>query len=123
MSVSQSVRRKVWERDEGTCQGCGVDLDRLQRLRELLRHRAMFQGRDYTARVWFKRFEQALFDLGYSQRHLWEADHIVPRSEGGPDDLENLRVLCYPCHKHETARLARFRRHNRKLRVKRRDYR
>jgi 5-methylcytosine-specific restriction endonuclease McrA len=28
-----------------------------------------------------------------------EVDHVVPRSEGGTDDPDNLRVLCAPCHK------------------------
>ena len=26
------------------------------------------------------------------------AHHITPRSEGGPDDLENLTALCQECH-------------------------
>lgn len=25
-------------------------------------------------------------------------DHIVPRSEGGPDTLDNVETLCTPCH-------------------------
>jgi len=41
----------------------------------------------------------------------WEADHIVPVVEGGPTTFGNGRVLCLPCHRHETrklrARLAR----------------
>lgn len=32
----------------------------------------------------------------------WEADHIHPRSKGGPDSLENLRTLCKPCHRKHT---------------------
>ena len=27
-----------------------------------------------------------------------EADHIVPKSQGGTDDRENLRGLCGPCN-------------------------
>lgn len=27
-----------------------------------------------------------------------QAHHIVPRAQGGPDDLENLLTLCRPCH-------------------------
>lgn len=27
-----------------------------------------------------------------------EVDHIVPRSQGGPDDMDNLQALCYRCN-------------------------
>ena len=37
----------------------------------------------------------------------WEADHIVPVVEGGGScGLENIRTLCIPCHRRETAALA-----------------
>lgn len=35
-----------------------------------------------------------------------ELDHIVPIVEGGDHDWHNLRLLCKPCHKKETAALA-----------------
>ncbi|WP_119461876.1 HNH endonuclease signature motif containing protein [Rhodospirillaceae bacterium SYSU D60014] len=31
------------------------------------------------------------------------ADHIIPRSKGGPDHLGNLRGLCQSCHNRRTA--------------------
>lgn len=31
-----------------------------------------------------------------------DVDHIVPRSLGGSDDLENLQSLCRDCHKRKT---------------------
>jgi hypothetical protein len=37
----------------------------------------------------------------------WEADHIIPISEGGPDSLDNMRTLCVACHRGETRRLRR----------------
>lgn len=37
----------------------------------------------------------------------WDADHIVPVTEGGGDHgLDNYRTLCHPCHKIVTAELA-----------------
>lgn len=37
----------------------------------------------------------------------WDADHIIPVAEGGLKlGLDNLRTLCHPCHKKETAALA-----------------
>ncbi len=38
--------------------------------------------------------------------HHWQADHVVPVAEGGGlCGLENMRTLCTPCHKRETAAL------------------
>ena len=33
-----------------------------------------------------------------------QVDHIVPKSEGGTDDQENLQSLCHSCHSRKTAR-------------------
>jgi hypothetical protein len=37
--------------------------------------------------------------------HFAEVDHIVPISEGGGDELANLRTLCRRCHARVTAEL------------------
>ncbi|MGE8515762.1 MAG: HNH endonuclease [Alcaligenes nematophilus] len=29
-------------------------------------------------------------------------DHIIPKSQGGTDDLENLQTICGDCHKAKT---------------------
>ena len=45
--------------------------------------------------------------LRRAKRRLWELDHITPVVEGGADcGLDNLRTLCWSCHKQETAALA-----------------
>ena len=50
------------------------------------------------------------------RRGEWDADHIVPVVEGGGScGLENLRTLCTPCHKQETAKLAARRAEARRL--------
>lgn len=33
-----------------------------------------------------------------------EVDHIIPRSMGGPDDLQNFQALCYSCNSMKQAR-------------------
>ena len=47
----------------------------------------------------------------------WEMDHQVPLVEGGLNEMANLRTLCVPCHRAETAclrkRLALHRRQSR----------
>jgi len=53
---------------------------------------------------------QLFLDMGFNRGHLWEMDHIRPVSEGGGlCGLDNLRTLCVPCHRDETADLARRR--------------
>ena len=53
--------------------------------------------------------------LGRTDR--WEMDHVVPVVEGGGCcGLENLRVLCPPCHRGVTAQLARRRAEGRRER-------
>jgi len=46
-------------------------------------------------------------DDGYCQRcgtpGANQVDHIVPLAEGGTDALENLQLLCEPCHRSKSA--------------------
>lgn len=35
--------------------------------------------------------------------HELECVHIVPKSQGGEDNMENLQSLCVPCHAKKTA--------------------
>ena len=32
-----------------------------------------------------------------------EVDHVIPRSLGGADEMENLQSICRDCHKKKTA--------------------
>ncbi len=60
----------------------------------------------------------ALRELGLidSRGHLWEADHVTECIRGGwGKGIDNFRTLCIPCHKEETARLARERADERRL--------
>lgn len=34
----------------------------------------------------------------------WECDHLVPLRKGGSNAIDNLRILCRPCHKAKTGR-------------------
>lgn len=86
------LRERVLERDRGICAVCGIDciveLRRIKRLRGASRIKAISEWR-----------------MG-SRKTLWDADHVLPVSEGGGEcDLSNMRTLCLKCHRIHTAQL------------------
>lgn len=94
------LRTQVYLRDKGVCGSCGLDTEVLTSAGS----RWPRDGEYELAMAW-------LAALGaHRARTLWEADHIVPVSEGGGEcGLENMRTLCVWCHKRETAELNRRR--------------
>ena len=86
------LREQVFARDRGVCALCGADTEALRKNKRKL---------DYAAR---QRFEK---EWGL-RRNLWDADHILPVSQGGGEcDLANMRTLCLKCHREATSRLRR----------------
>jgi 5-methylcytosine-specific restriction enzyme A len=86
------LRARVFQRDRGVCAVCGLncvsELCRIKRLCGPARFRASAE--------WSLR----------GRRTLWDADHVVPVSEGGGEcDLSNMRTLCLKCHRLRTAEL------------------
>ncbi|MCA9879596.1 MAG: HNH endonuclease, partial [Thermomicrobiales bacterium] len=68
-----------------------------------------------------ERRERAAFRERYRwffrRTSCWDADHIVPVSEGGGEcSLENMRTLCVPCHQVVTRELAKRRTSHRRQR-------
>jgi len=91
------LRECVFERDRGRCAACG--LDTVAAWNHLMRQRR--DRRALAFRDW---------SLPRGRSSLWDADHIVPVSEGGGEcDLDNLRTLCLRCHRKATADLRRRR--------------
>jgi len=88
------LRDQVYLRDRGICGRCGVDT--VAALRALRRSRGA--NRRHLLQHW-----------GISRLHrrsLWDADHILPVTEGGGEcDLDNIRTLCLRCHRIATAEL------------------
>lgn len=101
-SSSATARRLVFKRDKGICAICGLDAERLRALLlELWRLR-----RDHWQCAWAILF--GFSPKSYRRQHLWEADHILPVSEGGGAcGLDNYRTLCIWCHRTVTLRMQR----------------
>lgn len=131
-SSAAHVRAMIKQRDHGICAICGIDADAEYRkwissVQEISR----MADRLATASRWnldaAGHFENTQYPDGKSVRNFreylkakyapgnwtpgrrsgWDADHIVPVSEGGGEcDLSNYRTLCHPCHKKVTKELA-----------------
>ncbi len=86
----------VHARDRGVCKACGRDCDALYRKIRITK--------------WARR-KRRLAELGLPlyllrRRRYWEVDHIQAVVEGGGCcGLENLRTLCWECHKKATREL------------------
>lgn len=105
----------VIKRDKGVCQLCGFDSKLLERVRQSVfwYYNTLPYDSDASeeARIlgWkVDRFiKEHMRSQGFSRWGSYvEADHIIPIAEGGPNTLENGRMLCQPCHRGETKKLA-----------------
>lgn len=124
-----TVRRRVIERDDETCQRCGFDMarERLARdhIKGIIDERVGPQPDDLSLDA-VHDYDDADWESYYEQKEVWrecrermkarygdpyerdrglEVDHITPISEGGhPFDPANLQTLCEACHKDKTAK-------------------
>ena len=90
---------KVRRRDKCVCAICGCDTRKLERIMRHAQH-MMEPWRGWRELRAIRRA------MGFTCAHYWEMDHIQPVAEGGGScGLENLRTLCIPCHRVETAQL------------------
>lgn len=92
------AREKVFERDRGVCQNCGLDTEALKRTLLELRTRTPKEYERLTRKY------LAIYGFGFRlEEHAWEMDHRVAVSlGGGACGLENLFSLCIPCHRRKT---------------------
>lgn len=103
LARNTALRRWVENRDGGICSLCGCDTYKARRVFAA----ANFYLKCFWGIQTWDLFNQLLELSGWPRlsRDWWEADHILPLAEGGNDTLDNLRTLCIPCHRRETAKL------------------
>ncbi len=102
------VEGYLFRRDKGICAKCGLDTMWLKRQIRMI---TKVWRRGDTLRMFAHfQFQQSLGWAKETCRRLWDADHIIAVSEGGGCcGLDNFQTLCVPCHKKESAILAKKR--------------
>lgn len=106
--------KTIEARDRGVCARCGIDTRMYLDLPSYFSSRHLWRFTANTPRRRNGRTIGAVCHCFFcvAAREAenvarWEADHIVPVSEGGGlCGPENIRTLCLGCHKAESARLA-----------------
>ncbi len=97
------MRRAMFLRDHGICALCGADTEAQKK--EYVRAVKQY-GTGYCRPVEQLREQFGVTVNRGASSDWWDADHIIPVTEGGGEcGLENMRTLCIPCHKKETAKL------------------
>ena len=114
--------RHVLKRDAGVCELCARDcvalLEELRVLRKSARLQRFPGMSEWTAEsslanslngeAYVARCDELGLPLSFRSltRRLWEMDHRVPVAEGGGScGIDNLRTLCWSCHRRVTAEL------------------
>lgn len=91
------VREQVLERDEHTCQECGLTREMADRAYRQTMEIVDEVGDSLSERV--ELWEQ----YGDLEWRSFEVDHIERIADGGhPFDESNLQTLCEPCHEEKT---------------------
>jgi 5-methylcytosine-specific restriction endonuclease McrA len=114
--MSLTLREKTYNQNRGVCQRCGMDIQKFTialanihaALVPILKH-------DLGAEL-YELVTEKLRELGFGglSEHTWEANHITAKADGGSDNLDNMELLCMPCHRDTTRRWAKLRLSNRK---------
>jgi 5-methylcytosine-specific restriction protein A len=110
-SSADSLRRAVFERDNGVCATCSADTEKIKRVRSHAERSydkltdGLIERKDWQD--WPHYAIWPLFcQMGFNRNQtLWEADHIVEVSNGGETSLDNIQTLCVPCHKAKTKQM------------------
>jgi 5-methylcytosine-specific restriction protein A len=100
------ARQQVYARDRAVCALCSIDTKKVAaQARKIAREHGVEAQKSFLMEHGVpknKKVRVAKFGGG-----LFEVDHVTPCIEGGGlADLNNLRTLCYKCHRMQTAALA-----------------
>ncbi|XP_068735880.1 uncharacterized protein [Montipora capricornis] len=111
-----AARRELFEVEKGVCQLCSLDAHSLYLSVKALhvRDRAAYLAQTPYASLPQQMLKKMVMEP--KEGMFWEADHIIPVSEGGGEcGLDNYRTLCVMCHKKATEELNRRLKHRKLL--------
>jgi 5-methylcytosine-specific restriction endonuclease McrA len=93
------------------CCQCGGDIEKGSGRRKFCSEKC---ARDFSAQFFWGMMRHRVFERDKGACQIcgtetqmigFDVDHIVPLVEGGTNAMENLRILCRPCHLNETKKL------------------
>lgn len=104
------VREKVLDRDDYTCQNCGVTREKQMRAyhqtQEIIKERIQHLKEDGKMDEWRERERELSDEIGVEAPvdGFFHVDHITRVADGGhPFDESNLQTLCKHCHRSKTS--------------------
>jgi 5-methylcytosine-specific restriction enzyme A len=94
------LKTLVYRRDKGVCDICNTDT---KKIAKQIRNAEPADAQELRKK-WGVHKKRRLWKRKWGGG-LWDADHIMRVTDGGGlCGLENMRTLCIPCHKKETAK-------------------
>jgi 5-methylcytosine-specific restriction endonuclease McrA len=105
----QTPASKAWRfmvLQHGTCRGCGEIFEKELLERVARKHQHNKNCNQSLAKHGDKLIDErvSFFQVGYNTGDKWQIDHIKPIFMGGQGiGIDNIQVLCVPCHSRKTA--------------------
>lgn len=127
---STSIRRLIYERDEGICASCNLDTKEMMREIERMKYVSLEDKIEYFIKKnpnliqYTSQLKRIILDPKGTEGYLWQADHILPVMKGGGiASFDNLQTLCIFCHLEKTKKDLKDGRHQMlKLKEKKSKY-
>ena len=89
-SSTSYLRKCVKKRDRGICAICNFNA---------VAERRRIMKLPFAERMKIIRELQDAGRIPKRRKSWWDADHIRPVREGGDSNLDNIRTLCWSCHR------------------------
>lgn len=104
------ARKRVYKREKGRCQKCGLDCSRWFATFKRAINNVKWELREQKAKEYFELFGVPYVPDWKHRSTFWDVDHIVEVVNGGGCcGLDNLQLLCIPCHRAKTVELNKSR--------------